>query len=277
MSDRLPYTYTILRYVHDVMTGEFVNVGVVMHVPSQQRVLAKTRTTFGRIKGIFPDLDRKAFTSAMRAIQRSFNTIEKNSGITADDATAFASRAVPRDDSSLQWSPAGSGLTTNAEKTFERLYGRFVAKYDPSSPHRRTDDDVWRPVSQKLAEKKLGSRLKEKVISGPVDDVVFKHAWKNGRWHVYEPVSFDLADADGIKEKARAWLGHLAAVVAGGRDVELFKPYFIVGAPSDDGLKKAYDSAIAILRRVPNDPEIFEEAQVDDFVKQIEDEMRAHD
>jgi hypothetical protein len=48
MTDKVPYTYTVLRYVHDVMTGEFVNVGLVMHVPSRQQVLARTRTTFGR-------------------------------------------------------------------------------------------------------------------------------------------------------------------------------------------------------------------------------------
>jgi Protein of unknown function (DUF3037) len=276
MSDKLPYTYTILRYVHDVMTGEFVNVGVVMHVPSQRRVLAKTRTTIGRLRGVFPDLDRDAFTSAMRAVQRSLSTIEKETTISEGDATAFASYAVPRDDSSLQWSPAGSGLTSAVERTFERLYDRFVAKYDRRFTHRRTDDDVWRPVGQKLDEKKLGSRLHEKVISGPVDDVVFRHAWKNGRWHVYEPISFDLADADGIKAKARTWLGHLAAVVAGGPNVEPFKPYFIVGAPGDETLRKAYDSAVAILRQVPNDPEIFDETQIDDFVSRIEDEMLAH-
>ena len=48
MSKKFPYTYTILRYVHDVMTGEFINVGVVMHVPSQRQLLARTRTTIGR-------------------------------------------------------------------------------------------------------------------------------------------------------------------------------------------------------------------------------------
>jgi hypothetical protein len=84
---------------------------------------------------------------------------------------------------------------------------------------------------QKLEEKNLASSLHEKLISGAVDDVFFKHAWKNGQWQVYEPVSFDLADADGIKSKAREWLGHLAAVVAGG-DVEPFKPHFIVAGPS---------------------------------------------
>jgi hypothetical protein len=278
MSNKSPYTYTVLRYVHDVMTGEFINVGVVMHVPAQRQVLARIRTTIGRIRGVFPDLDRNAFTVAMHAVQRAFKKIAKESvkaGLLGSegDASDFARRAVPADDSSLQWSVVGSGLTSDANKTFERLYERFVARYDTHATHRRTDDDVWRPVLQKLEEKNLASRLQEKIISGPVDDVFFKHAWKNGCWQVYEPVSFDLTDADGIKKKAREWLGHLAAVVADGGNVEPFKPHFIVGAPRDAKLRPAYDSAVAILRRSPNDPEVFEETQIEELVKQIEDEV----
>ena len=186
MSGKFPYTYTILRYVHDVMTGEFINVGVVMHVPSQHQVLARTRTTIGRIRGVFPDLDRNAFTVAMNAVQRGFRKIAKAHAKTSlfgskADASEFARQAVPADDSSLQWSAVGSGLTSDAKQTFERLYERFVARYDTHSRHRRTDDDIWRPVLQKLEEKNLASRLQEKIISGPVDDVLFKHAWKNGR------------------------------------------------------------------------------------------------
>jgi DUF3037 family protein len=37
MTIQLPYTYAILHYVHDVMTGAFVNVGVVMHLPHEGR------------------------------------------------------------------------------------------------------------------------------------------------------------------------------------------------------------------------------------------------
>lgn len=282
MSKKFPYTYTILRYVHDVMTGEFINVGVVMHVPSQRQLLARTRTTIGRVRGVFPDLDRNAFSVAMHAVQRAFRKIAKDNTEASlfdseGDASEFARKAVPADDSSLQWSAVGSGLSGDAKQTFERLYERFVARYDTHSRHRRTDDDVWRPVLQKLEERNLASRLQEKSISGPVDDVFFKHAWKNGRWQVYEPVSFDLADADGIKTKAREWLGHLAAVVADGSNVEPFKPHFIVGAPSDPKLRPAYDSALAILRRAPNDPEIFEETQIDDLVTRIEHEVLARD
>jgi hypothetical protein len=69
----------------------------------------------------------------------------------------------------------------------------------------------------------------------------------------------------------------LAAVAAGGQNVEhgAVKPYFIIGPPSDEKLRKLM-SAVAILRLVPNDPEIFDETQIHDLVARIEDEMRTH-
>jgi hypothetical protein len=167
-------------------------------------------------------------------------------------------------------------LSEDSKKTLERLFARFVTKYDNLYQHRRSDDDVWRPVRKKLEERKIADRLQEKVISGTIDDIKFKHAWKNGKWHVYEPVSFDLADADGIKSKAREWLGHLSAVVAGDA-IEPFQTHFVVGKPENTKLRSAYKSAVEILRTAPGHPEIFEESQVDELVAKIEDEVRQHD
>lgn len=57
MTAKEPYSYVVLRYIHDVLTGEFVNVGLVMVVPGRPLILTKSRKTFGRIKNVFPDLD----------------------------------------------------------------------------------------------------------------------------------------------------------------------------------------------------------------------------
>jgi hypothetical protein len=280
MTGKTAYSYTIIRYVHDVLTGEFVNVGVVLFAPKTGVFKFKTRHTIGRLKGVFPDIDRASFVSAMHAMRRGLQQIAKDEGkagflISDGDAASVARKAVTLDDSSLQLSPCGTGLTEDIEKAISNLYDRFVARYDTHARNRRSDDDVWRPVRQKLEERHLAQRLHEKSIGGTVDDITFKHAWKNGQWHVYEPVSFDLADADGIKAKAREWLGHLSAVVAGGK-AEQFKPHFIVGAPQNPALIDAFKTAIAILQKAPNSPEVFEEYQIDKLVAQIEDEVRAH-
>lgn len=281
MTGKVPYSYTLLRYVHDVLTGEFVNVGVVLFAPSLGLVRFKTRLTIGRLKGVFPDIDRGSFVTSMYAVRRGLQWIAK-SEISAGflrsdgDAADIARRALPADDSSLQWSTCGTGLTRSPDDTLARLFERFVSRYDTHTKSRRTDEDVWRPVRQMLEDRNLAERLQEKSIRGGVDDIVFKHAWKNGQWHVYESLSFDLVDADGIKSKAREWLGHLSAVVAGG-EAEQFKPHFLVGAPTNPALENAYRTAIAILQKAPNNPEVFEEGQLNAFVGQIEDEVHRHE
>jgi Protein of unknown function (DUF3037) len=263
MTTGKPYTYTALRYIHDVITGEFVNVGVVVHCPDARYLGAKLRRTHGRLSATFPNLDGTAFRSSMRLLERAFKglavTYQNDDLFRAEsDAAAVARSVLPADDSSLQWSPLGGGVTTNPEQQLHRLYDRLVSRYDEKQEHRRTDEDIWRSVRDKLEAAKLAAKLTKKIIRGAVDELEFKHAWKNGVWHCYEGLSFDLADADGIKNKARRWTGHLAAVSDA---ADPFKPYFIVGAPSDSRLMAAYEDALAILTKSPIEPEVLTETQ----------------
>ena len=279
MSTREPYSYVVLRYVHDVLTGEFVNVGLVMVVPGRALILTKARKTFSRIKSVFPDLDGDSYKRAIEAIDRGMKSVQrslKSEGLFKGDRTAgdYARVALPLDDSSLQWSPIGAGLTMDPQKTFDQLYLRLVARYDRTSPHRRSDEDVWRPVEAKLKEQGVAIDLEAKRIQGSTDSVEFRHAWKNGRWHAYEPLSFDLADADNIKDKARRWLGHLSAVKVGATDD--LQVHFLVGRPQNSSLIPAYRNALEILRQVPFENEVFEEDQIDYVVSRIEDEVRHH-
>lgn len=280
MSMREPYNYVVLRYIHDVLTGEFVNVGLVMVVPGRPLILTKARKTFGRIKNVFPDLDSDSYKRAIEAIERGMRAVErglKSEGLFKGDRTAgdYARIALPLDDSSLQWSPVGAGLTVGPQKTFDQLYHRFVTRYDRPSLRRKSDDDVWRPVEAKLKEQGVTIKLEPKRVQGSTDAVEFRRAWKNGRWHVYEPLSFDLADADNIKDKARRWLGHLSAVKVGAaEDVQV---HFLVGRPQSASLVPAYRNAVEILRKVPFDNKIFDEDQIEEFVDRIESELRQHE
>lgn len=280
MTTKEPYSYVVLRYIHDILTGEFVNVGLVMVVPGQSLILTKARKTFSRIKNVFPDLDSDSYKRAIEAIERGMKAVEhglKSEGLFKVEKTArdYGRIALPLDDSSLQWSPVGAGLAANPQKTFDQLYHRFVARYDRPSERRRSDEDVWRPVEAKLKEQGVKVELEPKRIQGNTDAVEFRHAWKNGRWHVYEPLSFDLSDADNIKDKARRWLGHLSAVKVGAsEDVQV---HFIVGRPQNASLEPAYRNAMEILRQVPFDNDVFEEDQINDFVNRIEDEVRHHE
>lgn len=279
MTSKQTYTYTVLRYVHDVVTGEFVNVGVLLFAPKNNLVKVSVRSSIGRIKHVFPDLDRKAFISAMKAAERAVRRISKGleqGDLLAEfgDAASIARKVLVSDDSSLQWSTVSGGLTDDVDKTFDRVYRRYVSRYDTRSPHRRTDDEVWRPVRQLLEEKNIPVEFDEKIVAGTSDEIVFKRAWRNGVWHAYEPISFDLADAEGIKDKARRWRGHLEAVYDG-VDSGL-KLHFIVGAPQNHALQGAFQNAIKILSEAAFQPEIYEESDIPQLVNKIEDGVREH-
>ena len=46
------------------------------------------------------------------------------------------------EDSALRWSPSGVGLTAEPARTFERLYERYVTRYDPTPTAGRKGDET---------------------------------------------------------------------------------------------------------------------------------------
>lgn len=276
MIGRTSYTYTVLRYRHDPLGGEFVNVGVILHAPKLGYLGARLRHTYSRVKQVFPDLDADAFKSSLRSVERSIRRLSSREGGdllgSISDASSFAQRVLPNDDSSLVWSQTGSGITKNPAETLEQLYDRLVARYDRTYTATRNDEDVWRPVRDGLVARRLIDRLEPKTIRSPIDEVVFQHAWKNGSWHCFQPLSFDLASDDSIKDKAHRWAGQLVGLESSPED---FRPYFFVGGPAEGRLSKAYEGAIAILKLGSRAPSVIEERDADKFLNLIETKIRA--
>lgn len=278
MTQRRPYTYVLLRYRHDPLAGEFANVGVIVHEPASNFLGIRVRETLGpRLSKMFPTLDRDSFKSALQTIERSVCKLSQREGsdmfASLSNAAKFAHRAMPQDETSFVWSTLGSGLTDDPYKVLDRLYARFITQYDERQKSSREDAAVWRPVREMLVARNLADHLQPKVIRSDIDQVEFGHAWKNGAWHCYQPLSFDLSSGDNIREKAARWAGHMLAL----RDAEEpFKPYFVVGEPRDPQLRLAYEKALKILKLSPGQPEVVEEAEAETLVNKIEDQMRSH-
>lgn len=280
MSTKIPYTYTVLRYVHDIASGEFLNVGVALLAPQQRFVDALCRTTFQRLKHVFPTLDGDSFKASMRHVNHEFERLqdELRDELQLRDTTGgvmiYAHAVLGADDSSLQWSPMGSGLTDDPERTLEQLYERFVVTYDKhSAAAKRQDDDVWRHFSHELQQRQVLKHFVPKTIAVLDDQLEFKHAWKNGVWHCLAPVSFDLASSDSIRDKAHRWLGQLTSVA---QTSEAFKLYFLVGEPTQADLRPAYEAALSILSKAPVDGEVFGESQADVLSDRLAAEVEAH-
>src|SRR5258708_7406991 len=119
-----------------------------------------------------------------------------------------AAGILPPDDSSLQWSEPNGGITEHPAATLEQLYVRLVEKYEQRAQvPSRNDDEVWRVYRKELESKEgILSRFQAKRIIARDYDHEFEHAWRNGVWNLYQPVSMDLVDADTILDKANRWL-----------------------------------------------------------------------
>lgn len=272
------YSYTVLRYVHDVTTGEFVNVGVALYAPGMRYANATCRTTSKRVRPIFPSLDSEVFRALMRKVQSRFEEVHDEVASQLElrrysSIIDLAQSVIPKDDSSLQWAPMGSGLTSDPAITLEQLFDRFVMKHeDRVSPHKRNDDEVWRHFSRELQQQQVLKHFQPKTFTTPDDEIKFDRAWKNGVWHCLAPVSFDLANPESIRDKAHKWLGQLASI-----DSDDLKLYFLVGEPSQAELKPVYQSALNILKKTSVLTEVFAETDAINLSRRLAAQVAKHD
>lgn len=279
--NKQPYTYTVLRYVHDTGTGEFANVGVVLCAPAARFVDAILRPTHGRLSKMFPGMDGDHFRRVVKHLQARFDELATRAQEEMDletlPATALelAHRVIAPDDSSFQWSPMGSGLSSDLSATLETIYQRMVETYgDKAKADSRSDEVVWRTFKKGFEEKRMLSRLHPKTIAVADDEVMFSHAWKNHQWHCMETVSFDLMQPQSIKDKAHSWLGRMTSI----RDTqEKFRVYYLVGEPQHEASRRAFDQALNVLHKTPVPHEIVREHEAASFAESMAGQIAAHD
>lgn len=181
-----PYTFTVLRYVHDVVSGEFVNVGVALYAPRAKFLGAACTTTYGRVSHFFGGIESDHLKRLMRHVQAGIEELGDRLGselpfeAPSADARGWAERVLPADDSSLQFSAASGGVTSDPAATLEQLYQRFVEQYARREERpTRSDEDVMRVFWEPLARRRLASRLRSSRIAGSDYEHEFPIAWKS--------------------------------------------------------------------------------------------------
>ena len=142
------YTYMILRYVHDVGTAEFINVGVVVAMSNAPRVAARFTSTSTRVKSAFPSLDCEIFLARMTRLQACFDAIDEARCAEIRDRegqsiTALLRCVLPLEDSALHWSPVGSGTGDSLSAILLALYERFVGIHDLQPGRARASRPSW--------------------------------------------------------------------------------------------------------------------------------------
>jgi hypothetical protein len=272
------YSNITLRYLHDVVTGEFANIGVVLYSPEQRFLEARFTTSYERLNAIFLKIDHLHYRALMRYLANRFDEIaaEIRDGLHVPPVTALKEivrQVLPPDDSSLQWSEPGGGFSEDLANTMDELFKRLVERYIAGAEQvSRTDDEIAKPFKARLG--RVAEKLAEKKIETKDYQYDFRFAWKNDIWHLYEPVSFDLVDPNSIREKANRWLGRGVAL----HDArEEFKIHFLLGEPRQDGTKAAFENALHLLQKIPGQKQLVRENEVERFAARVTQEIVSHD
>ena len=130
--EQIPYQFAIVRYVHNIPAGEFVNIGIVMFVPGKNSVVTYmlSRQT-ERMQAFWPGIDYgyDALFDALDSRAYHVAGFGATPGVYKTARGAF--RAIlPKDSSCFQLSPIMSGISPNPKKRLSELYEDFVIRHN---------------------------------------------------------------------------------------------------------------------------------------------------
>jgi hypothetical protein len=264
-----PYSFCFLRYRQNPEAGEFANIGAAVWAPESKFLGFQGSRRFSRLTHFFGDLDRDGYRLLLAHVERRFDVL--NSRLSEDalgleplpkSVRDFALRVVPEDDGSVLWSPVRGGFTEEPNAELSRIYNSFIGRLNETQePQRRDDEHVFREVFRPaFSDAAVAPRMTEHEIVAPLLSHVFKNAWKNGVWNVYEPLSFDLLDREAIEAKASKWFGRSVHLQ---KSPDQPKIHFLLGKPSIAGNQEVFGKAKSILSDAG--VTLIEEDEVADF------------
>lgn len=239
------YQYQILRYVHDLFTGEFANVGIVLFAPEERYLRCKVVNRYARLSEFFGDVNGQFLLAALRRFETVINGMgEEEKGLFAREFKesslhTITGTVLPKDDSALQLSGVIYGLDLNPGAALHDLFERLIERYNAEGgTQRHTDQQAWSTVYKKYFERYgISRKLKKHTVPTKKDKIEFEKAWKNGVWNCFQPLALNLATEDAIRNKVYKWSGIIRELETAKEEVRL---YFLTTSPKGYGELKSF-------------------------------------
>jgi len=277
----IPYTYSVIRYVHDPAVGETLNVGVILYAPSVPYVGARLDHHYERLSHAFAEFDgdhyrktRRQFEAAIGRLRSHWNGTLPALLNLPSDVGGVGALIWPDAGVSFRFGPVLAGLADDMDEALSALVSRMVtSQYERPHVEKRSDEAVWSVYHRPIAQKAINKVLRPKLFTTPEFELGFEHSFKNERWHVLQPVSMDYAKPEALQAKATRWLGNAVAL----KDhPDLGKLYLLLGPPQLEAHRAAYVRAKNLLHKIPVPHELVEENDAEEFARKLAAYMREH-
>lgn len=275
MSTQFPYRYTLIRYIHDRRTEEFVNVGVILECSQLGFVASMVDTSYARLSRFFPGANVVAIRSALKSLDarvraRSEAIAKKPADIfkpTASHLEDIWAEVFPKDDSALAFSDFKAGITADPSEAHRRIFLKTVAAYKSKQDKgSRSDEDVWHSIEPAFAQRALSKKLVEYAVRAPLSEYTFEHALRNGRWHCIEPISIDLVNAENIRGKVQKLFGAMSLIRSAATDLNL---YFVLSEPTTEAARRMFAEARQVIESVDIPHRVFLESGADQLAEEL--------
>ena len=272
-----PFEALVIRYRHDALLGEAVNVGVI--ASSGGMVATRFTSTLTRVTALFPRCEKAALRRAMKRLAgaaRTANERARELYPTPMTASLLVAETLPRDAHAFCSSEPIVGVTRDLERSCAQLFELYVEnRLEGAQRTSRQDEDVWSEF-ERNANALIRVRLEPHDLPGERMPLHFEHGWKNGRWHVAQPLSFDLLEPHAIRDKATGWVGKLSATKPSAHDAEVS---FLIGMPGPDAdaevVKAANDGEAMLRELLSGEAEVYTEAQAGELEAKILADLNA--
>ena len=125
------FQYQIIRFLPDRVSGEFINLGVVVYSPESKQLSVETVEDTSRIMQVFPRTNTNYVFKLIKHLQESLSDISKSllSKSIPDvysDILSITKKALPIDDSSLFFTASEQILDVDIKSCTSYLFDRLV-------------------------------------------------------------------------------------------------------------------------------------------------------
>jgi Protein of unknown function (DUF3037) len=282
MSAEIKFGYTVLRYVHDITTQEFVNVGVLIYAPENRILRLKCNPELRRVHSLFPSAEPKQLKTLLHQLQEAFDTyaarIAPGSREVSipDEIMRAAAQVLPKDSSALQWASAGGGYAGSLDTAMEGLFARYVQHHEHvgHGGRRSGRSAVLNPFRKELKESGVLDYLKPRVLKGELESYQFPLSWKNRVYHCYEAVNLNLKKPAEVHARAFEWVGRALDL---DHSKEKHSLHLLVAEPVLAELRPAYrDTCDALKKALPSSAEIVQQDKIEAFSREVANSVKKH-
>jgi hypothetical protein len=279
---RIPYSYCILRYVHDPAAGEALNVGVLAFAPTERWIDCRIEQRYSRLSATFRAFNGHHYRAATRRVLAGLEALQarlRDALPSVDDAPRTLDQLYrslfPDPGLSLQRGETFSGLANDLSTAIADVFDRMVSSQHPEGPEvRRNDGQVWAVFQEPLEKTGVLERLQPKRFSAPDFIIEFDYGWKNAEWHILQPLSMDYRQNESLQRAATLWLGNATALKD---QEELGELVMLLGPPQSSAQRLAYSRAKDLLHKMPVAHRLIEEDEAADFANEVAAMIKEHE